>query len=208
MNDLILISLGLMVAAFVVGSALGWMLAARAVSHASAFERPTREPLLDAAETFTTGVVIPFKAETPAPQPAPQPAPRPAYVPAPAQPRYEMAASNVTIIRDGTTGLQTRVSSLAAMTPESVEAAVHQAGSGLAPVRLDAPKGSPDDLTLISGITDTAQRSLNELGIYHFWQVAGWTPEHVAWLSSRVEAPGRISRENWMAQAVRLADKV
>jgi predicted flap endonuclease-1-like 5' DNA nuclease len=74
-------------------------------------------------------------------------------------------------------------------------------------VRLDAPKGAPDDLTLISGITAASQRSLNELGIYHFWQVAGWTPEHVAWLSSRVDGPGRIARENWMSQAARLSDK-
>jgi len=207
MNDLILTSLGLMVAAFAIGVILGSLLGGIGLRRPVA--RP-RAPLLDAAETFTTGVVVPFKAAETAPQPVPNPAPgprpRPAYMPA--QPaRYEMAAANVAIIR-GDTSLQTRVSSLAAMTPESVEAAVHQAGSGLAPVRLDGPKGAPDDLTLISGITDQSQRVLNELGIYHFWQVAGWTPEHVAWLSSRVEGPGRISRENWMAQAARLADKV
>ena len=208
MNDLILTSLGLLLAAFVVGAGLGWLLAGRAVSHHSAFE-PAREPLRDAAETFTSGVVVPFKAEAAAaaPQPAPQPGRAPAYVPTPAPARFEMAAANVAIIRDDTS-LQGRVSSLVAMTPESVEAAVQQAGSGLAPVRLDAPKGAPDDLTLISGITETSQRALNELGIYHFWQVAGWTPEHVAWLSSRVEAPGRIARENWMSQAARLSDKL
>ena len=206
MNDLILISLGLMLAAFAIGALFGWVVGGRAVSHHSAFEHP-REPLLDVAETFTTGVVVPFRSEAAAPQPAPAPTPRPAYVPAPAPARYEMAASNVTILRHDTS-LQTRVSSLVAMTPESVEAAVQQAGSGLAPARLDGPRGAPDDLTLISGITDPSQRALNELGIYHFWQIAGWTPEHVAWLSSRVEGPGRIARENWMSQAARLADKL
>ena len=205
MSDLILMSLGLMLAAFAFGALFGWVVAGRAVSHHSAFERPAREPLLDAAETFTTGVVVPFKAA--APEPAPAPAPRPAYMPAAAAPRYEMAAANVAIIRHDNS-LQTRVSSLAAMTPESVAAAVQQAGSGLAPARLDGPKGAPDDLTLISGITDQSQRALNELGIYHYWQVAGWTPEHVAWLSSRIEGPGRIARENWMSQAARLSDKI
>jgi NADH-quinone oxidoreductase subunit E len=198
MNDLILTALGLMFAAFAVGAIVGSLLGGIGLRRSVA-----QRPLLDAAETFTTGVVVPFKAA----EPAPPPAPRPAYMPAPQPARYEMAASNVAIIR-GDNSLQTRVSSLAAMTPESVEAAVHQAGSGLAPVRLEGPKGAPDDLTLISGITDQSQRALNELGIYHFWQVAGWTPEHVAWLSSRVEGPGRISRENWMAQAARLADKI
>ena len=205
MSDLILTSLGLLLAAFAIGAGLGWLLAGRAVSHHSAFEH-RREPLLDAAETFTTGVVVPFKAEAAAATPAPQPGRAPAYVPTPVPARFEMAA-NVAIIRDDTS-LQGRISSLVAMTPESVEAAVQQAGSGLAPVRLDTPKGAPDDLTLISGITETSQRALNELGIYHFWQVAGWTPEHVAWLSSRVEGPGRIARENWMSQAARLSDKL
>ena len=205
MSDLILMSLGLMLTAFAIGSGLGWLLAGRAVSHHSAFEHP-REPLLEAAETFTSGVVVPFKAEAAA-GPSPQPGRAPAYVPTPAPARFEMAAANVAIIRDDTS-LQGRVSSLVAMTPESVEAAVQQAGSGLAPTRLDTPKGAPDDLTLISGITETSQRALNELGIYHFWQVAGWTPEHVAWLSSRVEGPGRIARENWMSQAARLSDKL
>ena len=200
MNDLILTALGLMVAAFAIGAIVGSVLGGFGLRRPVARREVT---LLDTAETFTTGVVVPFKAA----EPAPQPAPRPAYVPAPQPARYEMAASNVAIIR-GDNSLQTRVSSLAAMTPESVEAAVHQAGSGLAPTRLDSPKGAPDDLTLISGITDQSQRALNELGIFHFWQVAGWTPEHVAWLSSRVEGPGRISRENWMAQAARLADKL
>ena len=199
MNDLILTSLGLMVAAFAIGAIVGAILGGIGQRRAV---MPQREPLLEAAETFTSGVVVPFKAVA-----EPAPAPRPAYVPAPAPARYEMAASNVAIIRHDTS-LQTRVSSLVAMTPESVEAAVQQAGSGLAPTRLDGPKGAPDDLTLISGITEPSQRALNELGIYHFWQVAGWTPEHVAWLSSRVEGPGRISRENWMSQAARLADKI
>ena len=207
MSDLIVTALGLMLAAFAIGAGLGWLLAGRAVSHRSAFE-PAREPLLDAAETFTSGVIVPFKADNAAAAtPAPQPGRAPAYVPTPVPARFEMAAANVAIIRDDTS-LQGRVSSLVAMTPESVEAAVQQAGSGLSPLRLDAPKGAPDDLTLISGITETSQRSLNQLGIYHFWQVAGWTPEHVAWLSSRVEGPGRIARENWMSQAARLSDKL
>ncbi len=202
MNDMILMSLGLMIAAFAVSAVLGWLIAGRAQSHHSVFEAP--RATFDAADTFTSGVVVPFKTEAaavPEPAPAPKPAPQPAYAP---QPRYEMAAANVAILREDTS-LQSRVSSLAAMTPESVEAAVQQAGSGLAPTRLETPKGAADDLTLVSGITADTQRTLNSLGIYHFWQVAGWSPEHVAWLSSRVDGPGRIARENWMAQAAKLA---
>lgn len=221
MNDLIVEALGLLFGTFVIMAGFGWLLAGRAVSHHSAFERP-RPHVFDAAETFTSGVVVPFKtAAESAPKPAPEKTPMPAYVPQPA-PRYEMAASNVAILRDDRS-LQTRVSgsdstlsastlsasTLVSMTPDSVAAAVQQAGNGLAPARLDAPKGAADDLTLISGIDEARQQALNELGIFHFWQVAGWTPEHVAWLSSRVEGDsnggGRIARENWMAQALKLA---
>ena len=91
------------------------------------------------------------------------------------------------------------------MTPESVEAAVQQAGSGLEPVRLTAPQGPLDDLTVISGITADQQKQLNDLGIYHFWQIAGWSPEHVAWVANRIPTSRRIARENWMSQAARLA---
>ncbi|OYW78672.1 MAG: hypothetical protein B7Z26_09405, partial [Asticcacaulis sp. 32-58-5] len=48
------------------------------------------------------------------------------------------------------------------------------------------------------------EKTLNVLGIYHFWQVASWTPENVAWLAQRIENGDRIARENWMAQAARL----
>lgn len=100
-----------------------------------------------------------------------------------------------------------KASLLSSMTPESVRAAVEQAGTGLEPHRLTTPEGMPDDLTLISGIGGDNERELNMLGIYHYWQVASWTPEHVAWLSARVHAAPRIVRENWMAQAARLAGR-
>lgn len=100
-----------------------------------------------------------------------------------------------------------KFSTLAAMTPESVEAAVEQAGTGLEPHRLSAPEGAADDLTIISGIGPLNQQELNDLGIYHYWQVASWTPEHVAWLSARIRFPKRIVRENWMAQAARMASR-
>lgn len=114
-------------------------------------------------------------------------------------------AEPVTELLDRT--LRPKASLLSSMTPESVRAAVEQAGTGLEPHRLSAPEGYPDDLTLISGIGADNERELNMLGIYHYWQVASWTPEHVAWLSARVHSAPRIVRENWMAQAARLAGR-
>jgi NADH-quinone oxidoreductase subunit E len=108
-------------------------------------------------------------------------------------------------IRRFDNSLQRRISSLAAMTPESIEAAVQQAGSGLEPSRVGVPQTPADDLTVISGIDAAKQSELNALGIYYFWQVASWSPENVAWMSSRIQSPQRMVRENWMAQAAKLS---
>ncbi len=219
MTILILKSLGLMLGAFLISAWLGWNLSRRAQSHHSAFEgRPrvsfeeepvTAEPepaaappqpvtYLDAAaQAFTTGVVVPYPtAKTSETDKSPYAPPQPA-------PRLDAAATNVLIRREDTS-LQRRVSSLAAMTPESIQAAVQQAGTGLEPMRVGVPQTPPDDLTVISGIDAARQRELNGLGIFYYWQVAGWSPENVAWVSTRILSPERVMRENWMSQAARL----
>lgn len=61
--------------------------------------------------------------------------------------------------------------------------------------------GKPDDLELIKGIGPVNARRLHELGIWHFAQIAAWTPENVAWVGSFLAFPGRIEREHWVDQA-------
>lgn len=167
---------------------------------------PPAQPVsyLDAAaEAFTSGVVVPFP-----PEPRIADTGKSPYAPPPHAPRLDMVASAATpanvLIRREDVSLQRRVSSLARMTPDSIEAAVQQAGTGLEPTRLGVPQTPPDDLTVISGIDAAKQRELNALGIFYYWQVASWTPEHVAWISGRILSPQRLVRENWMAQAARL----
>ncbi|MBW8733427.1 MAG: hypothetical protein JF571_03790 [Asticcacaulis sp.] len=218
-------SAALLVAAFAMFGAIGWLLAGkrRVAKRISVFDEPSveeaapiNEPevyqydVAKAAEQFTSGVVVPFKmpvapepkAETP-PAPQPQREARAPYAVDMAASRFAPSPSPQPARLDP--HLRGRVSSLASMTPDSVEAAVQQAGSGLEPMRLDSPRGPVDDLTVISGIGPGNQQELNALGIYHYWQIAGWTPENVAWISNRVRFPKRIVRENWMSQAARLA---
>ncbi len=134
---------------------------------------------------------------------------KPAYAPPEFTPRVDTSTLRIHPRPDYLdTNLQGRVSSLASMTPDSVEAAVQQAGSGLEPMRLDGPRGAIDDLTVISGVGPGNQQELNELGIYHYWQIASWTPENVAWVSNRIRFPKRIVRENWMAQAAKLSKRI
>jgi NADH-quinone oxidoreductase subunit E len=214
MTILILKSLGLMLGAFLISAWVGWSLSWRAKGRQGALEGRPRvsfeempEPAaappqpvayLDAAaEAFTSGVVVPYP-----PAKAPE-NDKSSYAPPHPAPRLDVA-SNVLIRREDTS-LQRRVSSLAAMTPESIQAAVQQAGTGLEPIRVGVPQTTPDDLTVISGIDAARQRELNSLGIFYYWQVAGWSPENVAWVSNRILSPERVARENWMSQAARLA---
>jgi len=201
MESLVLQSIVMLAVTFGVFAGLGWLLAgkkkrARAVApvvdwsveapvvELKKTEKPQPVSYLDAAaEHFAHGLTV--SANSPPPLVA------------------SIERGPTLIVKDELP--QHRVSSLAAMTPDSVEAAVQQAGAGLEPVRLSAPQGPVDDLTIISGIDRHSQEDLNALGIYHYWQIAGWTPEHVAWVSNRIRLSKRIARENWMSQAARLA---
>ncbi len=66
---------------------------------------------------------------------------------------------------------------------------------------LVAPDGEPDDLTNIHGIGPRLQRLLNRQGIYHFHQIAAWGADEVAIMDKFLRFPGRIMRDNWIAQA-------
>lgn len=65
--------------------------------------------------------------------------------------------------------------------------------------------GQADDLKLIKGIGPQNEGRLHALGIWHFSQIAGWTPENVEWVGTYLAFPGRIEREAWVAQAAGLA---
>ena len=66
-----------------------------------------------------------------------------------------------------------------------------------------ARKGKPDDLTRINGVSPRIQQQLHELGIFHYEQIAGWTPENAEWVDTYLNFAGRIPREGWVAQRQR-----
>ena len=76
---------------------------------------------------------------------------------------------------------------------------------GERPPALDAPRGSgPDDLQRIKGVGPVNERRLHELGVYHFEQIAAWVRSEIRWVATYLSFPGRIDREQWVAQAARL----
>ncbi len=74
------------------------------------------------------------------------------------------------------------------------------------PRTMKAPrKSGADDLKMLKGVGPKLEQTLNELGFYHFDQIAKWTEAEVAWVDSRLKFKGRISRDGWIDQAKTLA---
>ena len=69
-----------------------------------------------------------------------------------------------------------------------------------------ARDGGADDLKMIKGVGPKLEIMLNELGFYHFDQIAGWSAAEVAWVNDNLTGfKGRVSRDNWVEQARKLA---
>ncbi|MDU9002653.1 NADH-quinone oxidoreductase subunit E [Sedimentitalea todarodis] len=82
-----------------------------------------------------------------------------------------------------------------------------EVAAGEKPVLLDAARdGTPDDLKLIKGVGPKLESVLNSIGVYHFDQVAAWSPAEVAWVDENlIGFKGRVSRDDWVEQAKKLA---
>ena len=85
-----------------------------------------------------------------------------------------------------------------------VIAEIADTGADHKPELLTAPKGDADILTSIKGIGPKLSQTLNDFGIYHFDQIASWTPENISWLDEALSFKGRIQREGWVDQAIEL----
>ncbi len=72
------------------------------------------------------------------------------------------------------------------------------------PEGLNAPLGAADDLKQIRGVGPKLEQTLNDLGIFHYRQIAGLSDKNIAWIDSYLRFKGRIEREDWIGQAKRL----
>ncbi|SLN34006.1 NADH dehydrogenase subunit E [Roseovarius litorisediminis] len=78
---------------------------------------------------------------------------------------------------------------------------------GAQPETLKAARGGKaDDLKQIRGVGPKLEVLLNEMGFYHFDQIAGWNANEVAWVNANLKGfKGRVTRDNWVEQARILA---
>lgn len=71
---------------------------------------------------------------------------------------------------------------------------------------IEAPRGEPDDLKNITGITVKVEQGLHDAGVYHYWQIADLDAEQLAALDRKLKLNGQIEKEDWVAQAKKLVE--
>jgi large subunit ribosomal protein L19 len=66
------------------------------------------------------------------------------------------------------------------------------------------PKGQPDDLKLIRGITPELEAQLSKLNVLRFDQIAAFSDDDITNVDEALKLDGRIEKEDWIGQAQRL----
>ncbi len=105
------------------------------------------------------------------------------------------------------TSAKTKTAKPAAASKATAKAASNKAAAPkkAGPVRLKKAKGKADDLKLISGVGPKLEKTLNDLGFWHFYQIAEWKRADVAVVDDELSFKGRIDRDEWIKQAKKLA---
>ena len=75
-----------------------------------------------------------------------------------------------------------------------------EAGLGFEP--LPGPRGVADDLKKLPGISPAIEKTLNDLGIFHYSQIAEFSPTAAHNVGEEVGLPGRV--DSWIAKAKEL----
>jgi large subunit ribosomal protein L19 len=70
------------------------------------------------------------------------------------------------------------------------------------------PKGEPDDLKLLPGVTPELERKLNKLGLIKFEQIANLSDDEIAKLDEELKLNGAIENGDWTAKAVALMAEI
>jgi len=67
---------------------------------------------------------------------------------------------------------------------------------------LSGPRGVADDLKKLTGVSPAIEKMLNDLGIFHFWQIAEFTAADAHRIGEEVGLPGRV--DGWIGKAKEL----
>jgi predicted flap endonuclease-1-like 5' DNA nuclease len=163
-------------------------------SGATGMNKPTSSAA-PAAALAAVPVASTGASDAPAAAPPVAKAAKPAGTAAPSAPAKPVANPTATKAAPGTPKAE--------KAPEAKATPVAADGK---PATLTAARESgADDLKLLKGVGPALEKTLNELGFYHFDQVAAWRKAEVEWVDSRLKFKGRIKRDEWIKQAKTLA---
>lgn len=115
------------------------------------------------------------------------------------------------VVADSVTAVDILTTVEAKAASEVVKAAADTKNTGVVdnakPATLSAARdGKADDLKMIKGIGPKMENMCNEMGFYHFDQVAAWSVDEIAWVDANLKGfKGRVTRDDWVAQAKLLA---
>jgi NADH-quinone oxidoreductase subunit E len=140
----------------------------------------------------------------------PAAAPQAQAAPPPVHPAALAAMANAGLVKE----LEARGGGKA-LSPDEINALKSKAApasgaAGVTPTKpqtLPAPRGGVgDDLKLIYGVGPKLEKRLNQLGIYHFDQIAKLGEGETQWLEASLDDPfGSVTRDKWIEQAGKLA---
>jgi small subunit ribosomal protein S2 len=68
---------------------------------------------------------------------------------------------------------------------------------------LSGPRGVADDLKKLAHVSPTIEKKFNDIGIFHYWQIAALGPEAAHKIGEDIGLPGRM--EGWITQAKELS---
>ncbi|PIE15309.1 MAG: 50S ribosomal protein L21 [Rhodobacterales bacterium] len=94
---------------------------------------------------------------------------------------------------------------LAAAKPAKAEKPAKKAEKKAAPKAAAKKPAAADDLKQLSGVGPALEKKLHAAGVTTFAQIADWTEKDIAEMDEKLSFKGRIEREQWVAQAQKLA---
>ena len=71
---------------------------------------------------------------------------------------------------------------------------------------IEAPRGEADDLKRLPNVNSKLEQRLNDLGVFHFWQIADLDPEMAEALDRALKLKGRVMQDDWIGAAKRLVE--
>jgi len=71
---------------------------------------------------------------------------------------------------------------------------------------IEAPRGEADDLKLITGISPRLEQALNNIGVFHYWQIADLDQAAVVALNASLKLQGEETSASWIDPAKALVE--